>query len=103
MLEANKGSTCSSALEGKVNTCPQTMPVRRGEVCSIGLRLRSGEGMELSIQLVQLGNKHRPRRVEGHPLLLPSRTRNPAVAACPQLPACLPTINPVCLLLNCLC
>lgn len=41
--------------------------------------------------------------MEGHPLLLPSGTRNPAVAACPQLPACLRTINPVCLLLNCLC
>lgn len=46
MLEGSKGSTCSTALEGKVDTCPQTMPVRR-EVCSTGLRLRSGEGMEM--------------------------------------------------------
>lgn len=64
--------------------------------------VRQGNGIG-HIQLAQLGSKHRPRRVEGHPLLLPSGNRNPAVAACPQLAACPPTINPVCLLLNCLC
>lgn len=47
MLEANRSPTCSTALEGKVDTCPQTMPVRRNGICSTGLRLRSDEGMEL--------------------------------------------------------
>lgn len=54
MLEANKDLTykikalpiCSTALEGKMDTCPQTMPVRRGGLCSTGLRLMSGKGME---------------------------------------------------------
>lgn len=75
------------------------------------VEVRLGGGVEVP-PLACLGSEHRPPE-GGHPVsapfFLPSETRNLALAACPQPPACLPAyalhacppIRPsVCLLLN---
>lgn len=88
-----------------MDICPQTMPVRRGKVCSTGLGLRSGKGMELAISnwpswVVSTGPGG--WRVT-HYFCPPGPEIQLWLPVPSSLPAHLPLILSVCLLLNCLC